>query len=90
MQNHGLGIHSDKIWAASSTKNTLEHLKTYSADLPNRSKYLGYLKEKKLSMGVRNPWFDPLASKIIWKKNFGANQENEKENFRKYTLTSNR
>ena len=79
MQNHGLGIHS--IYQ--------KYPKTYSADLPNRPKYLRYLKTKH-SFGVRNPWSDPLASKIIWKKNFGANQENEKENFRKYTLTSNR
>jgi hypothetical protein len=37
MQNHGLGIHSDK--------NTLKYLKTYSADLPNQPKYLEYLKK---------------------------------------------
>ena len=37
--------HGDKIWADSTTKNTLKYLKTYSAHLPNRSKYLGYLKK---------------------------------------------
>ena len=54
MQNHRLGIHSDKIWADSTTKNTLKYHTTASADLPNRLKYLGYLK-KKLSLGVRSP-----------------------------------
>ena len=28
----------------STTQNTLKYLKTYSADLPNRPKYFGYLK----------------------------------------------
>ena len=45
MQNHELGIHSDKIWAESTAKNTLKYLTTYSADLPNLPKYLGYLKK---------------------------------------------
>ena len=44
-KNHGLGIHSDKTWADTSTKNTLKYITTYSADLPNRLKYLGYLKK---------------------------------------------
>ena len=35
MKNHGLEIHSDKIWADIATKNTLKYLTTYSADLPN-------------------------------------------------------
>ena len=30
--------------AESTTKNTLEHLKTYLDDLPNQPKYLGYFK----------------------------------------------
>ena len=33
MQNYKLGIHRDKIWADSATKNTLKYLKSYSADL---------------------------------------------------------
>ena len=53
MQNHGLEIHCDKIRADSATNNTLKYLTTYSAEMPNRPKYLGYL--KKLSLGVRSP-----------------------------------
>ena len=45
MQNHRLGIQSDKIWADSTTKNTTTYLTTYSTNLPNRRKYLGYLKK---------------------------------------------
>jgi len=45
MQNYGLQIPSDKIWADSTIKNTLKYLKTFLADLPNRPKYLGYLKK---------------------------------------------
>ena len=41
MQNHGLGINSEKIWAESSTKNTLKYLTTYLANLPNRPNHLG-------------------------------------------------
>jgi hypothetical protein len=37
MKNQGLGIHS-------AAKNTPKYFKTYSAHLPNRSKYLGYPK----------------------------------------------
>ena len=36
MQNHGLEIHSEKMWADITNQNTLKYLKTYSADLPNR------------------------------------------------------
>ena len=36
-----------------NTQNTLKYITTYSADLPNRPKYSGYLK-KKLSLGVRS------------------------------------
>ena len=36
VQNHRLGIHSDKIWADSTTQNTSQLI------LPNWSKYLGY------------------------------------------------
>ena len=36
MQNHELGIHSDKILADSITKkNTQKYFKTYWADLPD-------------------------------------------------------
>ena len=45
MQNYKLGIHRDKIWADSTTKNTLKYLKSYSADLPNQPKYIGYFKK---------------------------------------------
>ena len=45
MQNHTLGIRFDKIRADSSSQNTLKYLTTYSADLPNLPKYLGYLKK---------------------------------------------
>ena len=45
--------HSDKQ-IVHNTKNTLEYLTTYSADLPNWPKYLGCL--KKISLGVRSPW----------------------------------
>ena len=33
-----------------------KYLKTFSADLPNRPKYLGFLIKKKLSLGVHSPW----------------------------------
>ena len=69
MQNHGLGIHIDKIWADSTTKNTLIYLKTYSADLPNWPKYLGYLK-KKLSLGVRSPCRLVFRHTIIYEAAF--------------------
>ena len=36
---------SDKLWADSTTQNTLKYLTTYSANLPIQSKYLGYLKK---------------------------------------------
>ena len=59
MKNHGLEIHSDKIWADIATKNTLKYLTTYSADLPNWPKYLGYLKKNKLSLvSVVRAWDD--------------------------------
>ena len=54
MKNHQLGTHSDKIWADSATQNTLKHLKTNLADLPNPPQYLGYFKI--VSLGVRSPW----------------------------------
>ena len=44
MQNHGLGIHSDNIWADSTTEGILKYLKTYSVDLSNQPNYLGCLK----------------------------------------------
>ena len=40
--------------------NILKYFKTYSADLPNRTKYLGCLK-KKFSLGVRSPWFKGMS-----------------------------
>ena len=46
MQNHQLGIQSDKIWENSTTQNTLKYLTTYCADPPNWPKYLGHLKKK--------------------------------------------
>ena len=52
LQNDGLGIHSDKIWEASTTKNTLKYLKKFSPDLTNWPKYLRYVFLKKLSLGV--------------------------------------
>ena len=52
MQNYGLELHFDKIWADSTTKNTLKYLTTYTFDLPYRPKYLGYLIIK-ISLGVR-------------------------------------
>ena len=56
MQNHKLqGIHSDKIWADSTTKNTLKCFKTYSTDLPKSANYLGYYR-KKSSSQVHCPW----------------------------------
>ena len=33
IQNLRLGIHSDKIWADSTTKNTLEYLTTYNTTI---------------------------------------------------------
>ena len=47
MQNQRKGIHSNKII---TTKYNIKYLTTYSANLPNQQKYLGYL--KKLSLGV--------------------------------------
>ena len=65
MQNHRLGIHSDKIWADSNTKITTKYHKTYSANLPNQHKYLGYLN---LPLGVRSlkvyVWFNVTMQ--IW------------------------
>ena len=55
LNNSKLQIHSDKIWADSSTQNTLKYLKTNSADLSDWPKYLRYLK-KKISLGVRSLW----------------------------------
>ena len=47
MQNHGLEIHIDKIWAwaVSTTQNTQQNLTTYTADLPKQPKYLEHLKK---------------------------------------------
>jgi hypothetical protein len=44
MQILRLGIHSHKIWADSTTKNTLKYL-TSMTDLPNRQKILGIFKK---------------------------------------------
>ena len=44
MKNYGLGIHNDKIWEDNATENTLKYFTIYLADLPNWTKYLGYLK----------------------------------------------
>jgi hypothetical protein len=61
MQNNRLGIHSDKIWADSTTQNTLKYLTTY---LANRPKYLGHSK-KKLSLDVHSPWSE-LTSQWVY------------------------
>ena len=53
MQNQELGIHSDKIWADSTTKYNLKYLTTSLADLPNR---FGIFRKTELSLGVRSPW----------------------------------
>ena len=62
MQNHELGIHTNKIWADSTTKNTLKYLETYSADLSKWAKIFGIL--KKISLRVRSPWVVALLSKL--------------------------
>ena len=65
----------------STTKNTVKYLKTYSADLPNPPKYLGYLKKnfqwvyvvcdvahekKEISYVSRETWnFLPIAYKRL-------------------------
>ena len=44
MQYHKLGIHSDKIWADSTTKSALKYLKIFPTDLSNQLKCLGFKK----------------------------------------------
>ena len=48
MRNHGLGIHSDKTLADSSTKNILKYLTTSLTDLPNRTKHFGMFRKNTL------------------------------------------
>ena len=59
MQNQGLGIHSDKIWADSSTKNTLKYrIPKILYNLLGQSAQLAkiyWIFEKKLSLGLRYP-----------------------------------
>ena len=50
LQNHGLGIHSDKI--CGGTKNTAQ---SFSGDLPNWPKCLGYVSNISQTLGVRSP-----------------------------------
>ena len=67
LQNHRLGIHSNKIWADSTTQNTLEYLTTCLADLSNRPKYLGYLKTSSHWVSIVrliSKWFQ----RTIWKR----------------------
>ena len=45
MENHWLGIHSGTIWTVTTSKNNQKYIKTYSVDLPNWPKYLGYFKK---------------------------------------------
>ena len=58
LQNHELGIHSDKLWADSDTKNTLEYLTTDSAP-PDQIAEIFVILKKKLSLGVRSPYIQP-------------------------------
>ena len=50
LQNHGLGIHSDKI--CGGTKNTAQ---SFLGDLPNWPKCLGYVSNISRTLGVRSP-----------------------------------
>ena len=55
MQNHWLGIHSDKILVDSSTKNTLKlYLKILFGRSAQSAKIFGIFEEKIL-LGVRSP-----------------------------------
>ena len=63
MQNHWLGIHSDKILVDSSTKNTLKlYLKILFGRSAQSAKIFGIF-EKNLSLGVRSQWIQATFEK---------------------------